>query len=96
MISGHACTSRWYYNYWSFYWGGFWLRPGAPVDAVACGEWRSVIGFSFISFILWLLSSCLVRLVITPMLVKGPLTMFRACTQLSSTEMRAKARTATV
>jgi len=59
LISGDACSAVWYYNYWSFYWGNFWLRPGVPINAVACGEWRSVLGFSFISAILWLFSGLL-------------------------------------
>lgn len=71
VVSGNSCSGGWYYNYWSFYWGRYWRRPaGVPVFGVACGEWRSVLGFSFLSSILWLFSGILVRAMLNPMLLQ--------------------------
>ncbi|KAH7313926.1 hypothetical protein B0I35DRAFT_436114 [Stachybotrys elegans] len=58
----HACSADWYYNYWGYYWGWSW-RYGpvgrVRVDGAGCGEWRAVLAFSFIAWVLHLTSGFL-------------------------------------
>lgn len=56
------CDADWYYNYWGWYWGGGydrWTYGGA------CSNWRAVLAFSFMASISFLLSSILVRFVLS-------------------------------
>jgi hypothetical protein len=56
-----TCNNSWYYNYWGFYWGRFW-RPGfgpVTINGPGCGEWRTVLAFSFIAMVCHLLSGIL-------------------------------------
>ncbi|KNB18757.1 hypothetical protein FOXG_16189 [Fusarium oxysporum f. sp. lycopersici 4287] len=60
---GHACSARWYYDYWGYYWGRFW-RVGpigtVTINGTGCGAWKTVLAFSFIAWFLHLLSGILV------------------------------------
>ncbi|KAK5992070.1 hypothetical protein PT974_05467 [Cladobotryum mycophilum] len=58
----NACSSRWYNDYWGYYWGRFWVT--GPIGTVrvgrtGCGEWRSVLAFSFMAMFAHLLSGIL-------------------------------------
>jgi hypothetical protein len=59
----HTCSSRWYYNYWGYYWGRFW-RVGpigtVSIGSAGCGQWKTVLAFSFIAWFLHFLSGILV------------------------------------
>ncbi|CZR68842.1 uncharacterized protein PAC_18742 [Phialocephala subalpina] len=60
----HTCDAFWYWNYWGFYWGGIWRRNivvhgPADINWVGCSSWKSVLAFSFIVSMTYLLSSCL-------------------------------------
>ncbi|KAH6974517.1 hypothetical protein BKA56DRAFT_634398 [Ilyonectria sp. MPI-CAGE-AT-0026] len=58
----HSCTASWYYNYWGYYWGHFWtVGPVGRVNihSVGCGQWRTVLAFSFIAWVLHLISAVL-------------------------------------
>ncbi|KNB18758.1 hypothetical protein FOXG_16189 [Fusarium oxysporum f. sp. lycopersici 4287] len=59
---GHACSARWYYDYWGYYWGRFW-RVGpigtVTINGTGCGAWKTVLAFSFIAWFLHLLSGIL-------------------------------------
>ncbi|KAH7007683.1 hypothetical protein EDB80DRAFT_764472 [Ilyonectria destructans] len=59
---GHTCSANWYYNYWGYYWGHFWtVGPvgRVSINHVGCGQWRTVLAFSFIAWVLHLLSGIL-------------------------------------
>ena len=58
----NTCESSWYRTYWGFYWGR-WYRvasPGVDVMRTGCGAWRTVLAFSFVAMMLYLLSGFLV------------------------------------
>ncbi|KAI5456217.1 hypothetical protein BGZ63DRAFT_367600 [Mariannaea sp. PMI_226] len=60
--AGQSCSAGWYVNYWGYYWGHFWtLGPAGTVriNSAGCGEWRTVLAFSFIAWFLHLLSGIL-------------------------------------
>jgi len=62
LSGSHTCSSFWYWNYWGYYWGRFWYIPRATitysvVGNVGCGPWRSVLAFSFIGGICWLVNT---------------------------------------
>ncbi|KAH6645609.1 hypothetical protein BKA67DRAFT_651344 [Truncatella angustata] len=64
LTGTHACSARWYWNYWGYYWGGYWRDPivvGSPADInwAGCSSWQAVLAWTFISSMLFLLSSCL-------------------------------------
>jgi len=55
------CNSVWYYNYWGYYWGGWWNNPsivGGPGDIAwtGCAQWRTVLAFSFLAALGYLIS----------------------------------------
>ncbi|KAH7176064.1 hypothetical protein EDB81DRAFT_771813 [Dactylonectria macrodidyma] len=58
----HTCSSRWYYDYWGYYWGRFW-RVGpvgtVSIDRAGCAQWRTVLAFSFIAWLLHIMSGIL-------------------------------------
>ncbi|KAL2129465.1 hypothetical protein VTI74DRAFT_7786 [Chaetomium olivicolor] len=57
-----TCNSIWFRRYWGFYWGR-WYRvasPGVDVRRTGCAAWRTVLAFSFIAMVLYLLSAFLV------------------------------------
>ncbi|KAL2187934.1 hypothetical protein L209DRAFT_684139 [Thermothelomyces heterothallicus CBS 203.75] len=62
----HTCSSPWFTNYWGFYWGGWWLRrpfwgrPGSFIRS-GCSSWRTVLAFSFMAMVSFLVTTCLVR-----------------------------------
>jgi hypothetical protein len=60
-LSGtNTCSSVWFNNYWSFFWGGFYfdVDDGVIISTNSgCGAWRSVLAFSFVAFMLFLLST---------------------------------------
>uniref|UniRef100_A0A0D2XS71 MARVEL domain-containing protein n=1 Tax=Fusarium oxysporum (strain Fo5176) TaxID=660025 RepID=A0A0D2XS71_FUSOF len=62
ITGGHACSARWYYDYWGYYWGRFW-RVGpigtVTINGTGCGAWKTVLAFSFIAWFLHLLSGIL-------------------------------------
>jgi len=59
----HTCSAYWYYHYWGYYWGRFWYIPVGNITSatvtVGCGEWRTVLAFSFIGGFCWLANTCL-------------------------------------
>ncbi|KAI8713988.1 MARVEL domain-containing protein [Fusarium sp. LHS14.1] len=58
----HTCSSRWYRTYWGYYWGSYWRvgRPGVVnVGRAGCSHWRTVLAFSFIAWLAYLLSGIL-------------------------------------
>ncbi|KAH6645853.1 hypothetical protein BKA67DRAFT_639303 [Truncatella angustata] len=64
LTGTHACSANWYWSYWGFYWGSYWRTPvvvGGPADInwAGCSSWQAVLAWSFISSMLFLLSSCL-------------------------------------
>ncbi|KAM5343432.1 hypothetical protein ACJ41O_011969 [Fusarium nematophilum] len=57
-----TCTARWYNTYWGYYWGRWWtVGPAGRVDVnrAGCSQWRTVLAFAFIAWVLHLLSGCL-------------------------------------
>lgn len=63
-LTGTAgCSSGWYTGYWGWYWSGLWVTPGGLVSSRACSNWRAVLGFSGISWILFLCSAAVVGIV---------------------------------
>ncbi|KAM7196915.1 hypothetical protein V8F20_006882 [Naviculisporaceae sp. PSN 640] len=67
---GDTCGSYWYWSYWGYYWGGWWTNPFnvfGPNDIrwTGCSQWRSVLAFSFLVSITYLLSFILGAIVIT-------------------------------
>ncbi|KAK4151698.1 hypothetical protein C8A00DRAFT_45146 [Chaetomidium leptoderma] len=61
LTGTNTCESDWYRSYWGFYWGR-WYRdasPGVDVMRTGCAAWRTVLAFSFIAMILYLLSGFL-------------------------------------
>ncbi|EEU33767.1 uncharacterized protein NECHADRAFT_89158 [Fusarium vanettenii 77-13-4] len=58
----HICSAGWYYNYWGYYWGRFW-RVGpvgrVNINGAGCSQWRTVIAFSIIAWVLFIISSIL-------------------------------------
>ncbi|KAK4245987.1 hypothetical protein C7999DRAFT_42523 [Corynascus novoguineensis] len=68
----HTCSSRWFTNYWGYYWGGWWWRRpfiGSPVRFVrsGCGSWRTVLAFSFMAIVAFLISGILTSQIGGPM-----------------------------
>lgn len=61
LTAGNSCTAPWFYQYWSFYWGGYWLKPEEPTMEVACGEWVVVHAFGWLGSLLWLATGSMVR-----------------------------------
>ncbi|PMD63214.1 uncharacterized protein K444DRAFT_661259 [Hyaloscypha bicolor E] len=60
LSGAHTCSSYWYTNYWGYYWGRLWYHPYpiyTPVGNVGCGPWRTVLAFSFIGGLCWLVNS---------------------------------------
>lgn len=57
------CESEWYVSYWGWYWAGMWRTPGGTPSSRACRNWRAVLGFTCISWILFLASSLVVRVI---------------------------------
>ncbi|KAK0747158.1 hypothetical protein B0T18DRAFT_325955 [Schizothecium vesticola] len=57
-----TCDSEWYNTYWGYYWGRWYLVSPVGVDGnwTGCSAWRSVLAFSFIACIGFLLSAILV------------------------------------
>ncbi|EEU38116.1 uncharacterized protein NECHADRAFT_84362 [Fusarium vanettenii 77-13-4] len=58
----NTCSSTWYRTYWGYYWGRYWRvgRPGVVnVGRAGCGQWRTVLAFSFIAWFAYLLSGIL-------------------------------------
>ncbi|KAK5652398.1 hypothetical protein OQA88_10590 [Cercophora sp. LCS_1] len=57
----NTCNSDWYTTYWGYYWGRWYLvgRPGVNVNWTGCSAWRTVLAFSFIGSICFLLSAIL-------------------------------------
>ncbi len=58
----HTCSSSWFTNYWGFYWGRWWRRPvvvTGPVNS-GCGQWRTVLAFSFMAMFAFIVSTILV------------------------------------
>ncbi|KAK0732254.1 hypothetical protein B0H67DRAFT_479355 [Lasiosphaeris hirsuta] len=57
-----ACEADWFNNYWGYYWGRWnWVGPvGVDVQWTGCSAWRTVLAFSFVAFIVYLLSGILV------------------------------------
>ncbi|KAK4210983.1 hypothetical protein QBC37DRAFT_376480 [Rhypophila decipiens] len=67
---GDTCGSYWYWSYWGYYWGGWWTNPYnvyGPNDIrwTGCSQWRTVLAFSFIVSITYLLSFILGAIVVT-------------------------------
>ncbi|KAL2120269.1 hypothetical protein VTJ04DRAFT_4295 [Mycothermus thermophilus] len=56
------CEAEWYRTYWGYYWGQ-WYRvvstPGIEVNRTGCSAWRTVLAFSFVAIVLYLLSATL-------------------------------------
>lgn len=59
VTDSNACGSRWYFNYWGFFWSRLYITDG-QVTSNACRSWRTALAFSGISWILFLLSTMLV------------------------------------
>ncbi|KAM0708840.1 hypothetical protein Q7P35_005493 [Cladosporium inversicolor] len=47
-----TCSGRWYVNYWGWYWSG-------TASSRACSNWRAVLAFSCINWILFMVSAML-------------------------------------
>jgi len=62
LTGSNTCDADWYYNYWGYYWGRWYYvaPPGIDVNWTGCSAWRTVLAFSFIAIILYLLSFFLV------------------------------------
>lgn len=60
LTGTNACSSRWYYEYWGWYWTRVYRSPGSLVGSRACSNWRAVLAFSCISWILFFLSMLVV------------------------------------
>ncbi len=63
QITGvNTCDSFWYTNYWGYYWGRwFYVAPvGVDIGWSGCSAWRTVLAFSFIAMLCYLLSAMLV------------------------------------
>ncbi|KAI9864643.1 MAG: hypothetical protein M1813_003132 [Trichoglossum hirsutum] len=66
LTSGRSCSSFWYWNSWGYYWGGYWRTvphnsiTAATVGSVGCGQWRSILAFSFLGGICWLANAFIV------------------------------------
>jgi hypothetical protein len=56
----HTCESSWYYNYWGWYWSRVWLTPDNVVGSASCAHWRTILAFSCINWVLFLISSFVV------------------------------------
>lgn len=59
----HTCSAPWFRDYWGFIWGGWWRRPFVTVNNVGysgCGQWRTVLAFSFMAMFAYLVSTFLV------------------------------------
>lgn len=56
----HTCSASWYYDYWGYYWGGWWRRPSFIAGTDGCGQWRTVLAFSFMAMFAFLVSTILV------------------------------------
>lgn len=56
----HTCESSWYYNYWGWYWSRVYLTLEGGTSSASCGHWRTVLAFSCISWILFLISTLVV------------------------------------
>jgi len=71
LLTGiNTCNAVWYYNYWGYYWGGFWRTPIVVTGPVSigwsgCASWKTVLAFSFIASMAFLLSSFLGAYVVT-------------------------------
>jgi hypothetical protein len=61
LAGSHACSSRWYRNYWGRYWGRLYLRPGVTSESPGCGNLRAVLAFTAINWILFMFSAVIVR-----------------------------------
>lgn len=55
----HTCSASWYYDYWGYYWGGWWRRPSFIAGTDGCGQWRTVLAFSFMAMFAFLVSTIL-------------------------------------
>ncbi|KAH7211362.1 hypothetical protein DER44DRAFT_859542 [Fusarium oxysporum] len=59
---GNFCRAGWYYNYWGYYWGRFW-RVGpvgtVNINGAGCSQWRTVVAFSIIAWVLHFISGFL-------------------------------------
>jgi hypothetical protein len=60
LTGTRTCSSRWYVNYWGWYWSRLYLAPGGTVSSRACSNWRAVLAFSCISWILFMASAMVV------------------------------------
>ncbi|KAK1749785.1 hypothetical protein QBC47DRAFT_354510 [Echria macrotheca] len=56
-----TCSSDWYNTYWGYYWGRWYLvgPVGIDVNWAGCSAWKTVLAFSFIASITFLLSGIL-------------------------------------
>ncbi|KAK0630516.1 hypothetical protein B0T17DRAFT_590006 [Bombardia bombarda] len=64
-----TCSSTWYWNYWGFYWGGWWGNPWritgpGDIGYAGCSSWRTVLAFSFMASIAFLISGILGAIVV--------------------------------
>jgi len=61
-----TCDSQWFNTYWGYYWGRWYLvaPPGGSLNInwTGCSAWRSVLAFSFLACIMYLLSFFLVSM----------------------------------
>lgn len=57
-----TCDSQWFNTYWGYYWGRWYLvgPVGINVNLTGCSAWRSVLAFSFLACITYLISFFLV------------------------------------
>ncbi|KAK3354025.1 hypothetical protein B0T25DRAFT_224365 [Lasiosphaeria hispida] len=61
LTGTNSCEADWFNNYWGYYWGRwYWVGPvGVDVQWTGCSAWRTVLAFSFVAFIVYLLSGIL-------------------------------------
>ena len=60
LTGSHTCTSTWYYNYWGWYWSRLYLTPNGVASSASCRHWRTVLAFSGITWVLFLISTFVV------------------------------------
>ena len=58
----NTCESEWYNSYWGYYWGRWYLVSpvGINVNWTGCSAWKTVLAFSMIASIAFLMSAILV------------------------------------
>jgi hypothetical protein len=57
LTGTRTCSGRWYVNYWGWYWSG-------TASLRACSNWRAVLAFSCISWILFMVSAMVVSSIV--------------------------------